>query len=386
MKQALIILVLVFTLLMIWRGYYKYFVVEEVTSSVQMSSPLPPLPKDEPKTEKKYTFEDAVGSISKEVLEKDLRYLASDQLEGRMTGKEGNILAAKHIKEKFEEFGLQTMYHKFTETDINRRIRGVNPGPKNEMGNNFSQNIYAWIEGNDPKLKNEIVVIGAHMDHIGYGPSMSRSRKMAIHPGADDNASGTVALMEIAKAFSLLKDKVKRTVVFQAYSAEEMGLLGSRFYCEKPIFPRDSPSIQKHIFMLNMDMIGYLGKGHHLAAFRSGGSSIDVSRIIKSLDGKYSFADKITGRSTGGSDHASFYNKRVPIAFLHTGSHRHYHTPRDTADKIDYDGLEKVAKYGFELAWRVVQSDITVTFNDGNFRPMSYVHDHGHPEVTFPRN
>jgi Zn-dependent M28 family amino/carboxypeptidase len=225
------------------------------------------------------------------------------------------------------------------------------------------------------------------MDHIGYGPQMSRaSGRREIHPGADDNASGTVALMEIAQAFSMLKGKNKRTVVFQSYSAEEMGLIGSRYYCNNPTFPINSPNLQKHIFMLNMDMVGYLGKGKYDAGFSAGESSVDISTIINELGGKYSFAKSVTSRGSGGSDHASFYNKKIPIAFLHTGLHSYYHTPDDTADKINYAGVEKVAKYGFELAWKIVQSDNSPRFNYGTFKAMEYTHDHGHSETPFPKH
>lgn len=329
-----------------------------------------PEPEPEPEPDP-YTFEDAVTSITEESLKKDLYYLASDELEGRMSGKRGNVIAAKFIKDKFESFGLKTMYHRF-------RIRRMNSGPKNERGDDFTQNIYGWIEGNDPELKDEIVVIGAHMDHIGYGPSMSRWGGGRIHPGADDNASGTVALLEIAEAFSMMKDRVKRTIVFQAYSAEEMGLIGSRYYCNNPEFPIYNPSMKKHVFMLNMDMIGHLGQGRFATSFFDGNSSIDIDRYIRELNEKYSFARSITGRRGGGSDHACFYNKRVPVAFLHTGGHSHYHKPSDTPDRINYSGMEKVARYGFELAWKVVQSEASPTFNHGGFKELPYIHDHGH--------
>lgn len=337
---------------------------------------LPPVQPPEPEAPKEATVDDALASITTEELKKDLYYLASQELEGRMSGKKGNVVAAEYIKNKFETFGLPAMYHQFS---INR----LNPGPNREQGDNFTKNIYAYIEGSDPVLKNEIVVVGAHMDHIGYGPSMSRSRKIAVHPGADDNASGTVALMEIAQAMSMLKGKVKRTVVFQAYSAEEMGLIGSRFYCENPLFPRDKPSIKNHVFMLNMDMVGYLGKGRYFASFESGNSSIDIRKIIDELDKKYTFAKKITSHGTGGSDHASFYNKRVPVAFLHTGLHEYYHTPEDTPDKINYEGVQQVAKYAFELAFRVANDDSRPSFNHEGFKAMTYDHDHGHPESHF---
>jgi len=215
-----------------------------------------PIKQNEPKIEKidskpKNTIEEAISGISSKNLKQDLDYLASKELEGRMSGKKGNVIAAEFIKKKFDSFGLKTFYQKFS-------IRKTNFGPKNESGDDFTQNIYAIIKGNDENFKDEIVVIGAHMDHIGYGPSMSRTpNRREIHPGADDNASGTVALIELAKAFSLIKEDLKRTVVFQAYSAEEMGLIGSRYYCENPLFPEERPDIKKHVFMINLDMVGY---------------------------------------------------------------------------------------------------------------------------------
>jgi len=323
-----------------------------------------------------HTYKDALASITLKELKEDLEYLASDELEGRMSGKKGNVTAAAFIRDQYESFGLETMYDKFG-------IRRLNPGPHREYGDNFTQNVYAWIPGNDPDLKDEIVVIGAHMDHIGYGPSMSRSRRRLIHPGADDNASGTVALLQLAEAFSMIKDKVKRTVVFQSYSAEEMGLLGARHYCNNPVFPLDNPDIRKHVFMLNMDMIGYLDKGTYTAAW-NGNSSIDVMQYIAELNSDYPFAKNITRHRGGGSDHAPFYNKRIPVAFLHTGGHPYYHTPSDTADRINYEGLELVSKYAFELAFKIVQSDDMPVFKTGNFTPMPYVHDHGYGDAPFP--
>jgi len=324
-----------------------------------------------------YTYDDGVNSITHEELKKNLYYLASDELEGRMSGKKGNVVAAEWIKKEFEKYGLKTMYHKF-------KIKRLNSGPKNEQGDDFTQNIYGWIEGNDPVLKNEIVVIGAHMDHIGWGPSMSRSRnRREIHNGADDNASGTVSILEVAQAFGMLKGKVKRTIVIQAYSAEEMGLIGSRFYCSNPVFPIGNPDIKKHVAMINLDMVGYLGKGVYFAGFHSGESSIDITKYINQLNNNYTFARRITSRGSGGSDHACFYNKRVPVAFLHTGGHSYYHTPDDTPDKINYDGLEKISKYCFELAWKIAQTDAPPRFNDASFKELPYTHDHGNPEIPF---
>ena len=268
-----------------------------------------PTPTPPPQPPKEFTYEDALASINADSIKKMVYYLASEELEGRMSGKKGNVIAADYLKKEYDSYGLPTMYHRFS-------IDRLNSGPKKEIGDDYTQNVYAWILGEDQK---QIVVVGAHMDHIGYGPSMSRSRQIAIHPGADDNASGTAALLAVAKAFSMVKGKLKRTIVFQSYSAEEMGLIGSRFYCNNPVFPLQSPNINSHIFMLNYDMVGTLGSGIWSTGFYSGNSSLEITKYIRELDQKYSFAKDITSQGSGGSDHASFYNKRVPVAFLHTG-------------------------------------------------------------------
>lgn len=347
---------------------------DEVVEKPRLPAPTPDY-RPEPEAPKAISVRDAIDSISKDDLRRNLTYLASDELEGRMSGKKGNKIAAEFMKKEFEKLGLPTEYHKFP-------IRRMNPGPKNELGDDFTQNVYAWIDGSDPAVKDEVVVVGAHMDHIGYGPSMSRWGGNRIHPGADDNASGSVALLEIAKAFSKLKGQNRRTVVFMAFSAEEMGLKGSLHYVNNPIFPKGNPDLKKHVFMLNMDMIGYLGKGQTLA-FNDGNSSPDIGEIIKGLSNKYNFASTITYRGASGSDHAPFYNKKVPVAYLHTGLHKHYHTPSDTADKINYEGLERVARYGFELAWVVTNATDKPQFDYGSFTEMDYDHDHGQKELPF---
>jgi hypothetical protein len=338
-------------------------------------NPFEEIIKQENKKEEKpkLTVAEAVSKIDRISLKENVEYLASNELEGRMSGKKGNKIAADFIKKRFEKYDLATEYDKFS-------IKRINPGPKNEIGDDFTQNIYTWIEGNDLVLKDEIVVIGAHMDHIGYGPSYSRYGNNRIHNGADDNASGTAALIEIAEAFAAMKGQNKRTVVIMAFSAEEMGLKGSLHYVNNPKFPKGNPDIKKHVFMLNMDMIGYLGKSK-TAVFDDGSSSPDIGFIIKQLSEKYSFAKSVTLRGSGGSDHAPFYNKKIPVAFLHTGLHDYYHTPKDTADRINYDGLEKVTRYGFELAWNVCNAVERVEFDYGSFTEMDYSHDHGQKDM-----
>jgi Zn-dependent M28 family amino/carboxypeptidase len=304
---------------------------------------------------KEHTLDDAINSITKEELKEDLYYLASDDLEGRMTGEKGNELAAEYIKKRLEDCGINVELQKFTAS-----------GRK-------TANVIGWLDGENP---NEIVVIGAHFDHIG-------KKGGQICNGADDNASGTVAVLEIAEAFAMLKGKLKRTVVFQLYSAEEMGLVGSRYYCNNPTFPRGSPNIKNHVFMLNFDMVGYLKRGQYKAIHYTD-SSFDLRRLINDFSDKYPFANGVSKLNGGGSDNASFYNKGVPILWCFTGSHRNYHQPTDTAEKINYDGLEKISKYGFEFAWTITQEDDKLRFNWEGFKEQKSLTDHDNSKTPFP--
>ncbi len=366
MKNKIYLLVILLSILNM--ALFVYSKNEKEQSNI--SIPSLPVEPEKPVIPEEIGLE----SITSEDCKKHVYLLADDKFEGRMSGKKGNVLAAEYIKDEFQSYGLPTMYDRFN-------ISRMNNGPNNETGDDYTQNIYAWIEGQDPVLKNEIVVVGAHMDHIGYGPKMSRSRKIAIHNGADDNASGVAALLEIAQAMSKLK--LRRTVVFQAYSAEEMGLIGSRYYVNNPKFPLENPDIRKHVVMINMDMVGFLNKGFYPTSFLSENSSVDLSEKINELDEKYKFAKKITARGGGGSDHASFYNKRIPVAFLHTGGHSFYHTPEDDPDKLNYVGLEMVSKYAFELILKISEEQEKPEFNHSSFKVLPYVHDHGHSDVKF---
>lgn len=372
MKQILIIGLCVTTLfgvIMISGNLNKD---EKLPSSV-----LEPIDQEETKQPEEIvtqplelSFPEAVDTITSAELKNHVYFLADESLSGRMSGKWGNRYAAGFIRDAFDSYGLKTMFHEFS-------IANVNPEPNNAGDPEpKTNNIYGWVEGSD--LKDEVVIVGAHMDHIGFGPRYSRApNKKQFHPGADDNASGTAALLEIAQAFSTLKGKVRRTVVFQAYSAEEMGLLGSIFYCENPQFPQSSPSMNKHVAMINMDMIGRLRRSTRTLSFEDGRSSADLNSIMRNLNQKYPFGNSVASRGGGGSDHAPFYNKRIPVVFLHTGTHGDYHTPSDTPDKINYDGMQDIARYAFELAWEVSNADNAPKFNKSTYAVMSYDHDHG---------
>jgi Iap family predicted aminopeptidase len=301
------------------------------------------------------TLDDALKSISANQLNEYVVKLTSKEYDGRRSGTPGNAAAAKYIKDTLSEMGLKTEYQKFR---FNQRE---------------TQNVYAWIEGKN----DEIVILGAHYDHLGTG-----------YPGADDNASGTACVMAAAKAYSSLSNGGKpgildRTVVFQLYSAEEWGLHGSRLYCNYPTFPKNKPSLKKHVFMLNLDMVGYLGKGYYRTTFVHD-SAPDVNSIVKKLSVKYPFASSITSKGGGGSDHAPFLNAGIPAAWLHTGQHQYYHKPTDTANRLNYDGMEKISKYAVELTLAIVQTENSPEFNTTGFQTLDYNYDHQLQPMLIP--
>ncbi len=214
------------------------------------------------------------------------------------------------------------------------------------------KNIAGTLDGRGP-LAGEIVVVGAHYDHLGYGGrgSLAKNKEKAIHHGADDNASGTTTLMELARHFGSQPDRQGRRLVFVAFSAEEMGLLGSRHYTNKaPLFP-----LADTVAMVNLDMVGRLSmdpKTQKAKLLVEGtGTAKTFDKLIESLNGTAGFhLIKKTG-GTGPSDHDSFYRKQIPVVFFWTGTHKDYHRPSDTADKINVAGMIRIA----DLAEKVIE-------------------------------
>lgn len=222
-----------------------------------------------------------------------------------------------------------------------------------------TRNVVGVCEGSGD-LKDETVVIGAHYDHLGSGePGSFPGNKGKTHFGADDNGSGTTGLLELARRYGGMKDRKGRRIVFVAFSGEEQGLYGSKFYCKEPPFPLD-----KTAFMLNMDMIGRMAtteitdkdgkpvldpdgkpvKKDRLVVYGTG-TSTGLDKLVDEYNAKPDFKLlKIEGGS-GPSDHTSFYQKKVPVLFFFTGTHKDYHRPTDTPDRINVDGLVKVVDY-----------------------------------------
>jgi hypothetical protein len=207
------------------------------------------------------------------------------------------------------------------------------------------KNIVGVVEGAGPLAK-ETVIIGAHYDHLGHGDAGSRAKgeaRKAIHHGADDNGSGTTTLIELARRLGKVKQRDGRRLVFIAFSGEERGLLGSRYYCNKqPLFPLADTAA-----MVNLDMVGRLrpdpktGKGKLIV--EGLGTAKAFEPLVESLNKKYEFQLAKKKSGTGPSDHDSFYRKQIPVLFMWTGYHADYHLPSDTADKINVAGMARIA-------------------------------------------
>lgn len=213
-------------------------------------------------------------------------------------------------------------------------------------------NVVGYLEGNDSRSKNEIVIIGAHYDHLGMGENGSLSPRPGreIHNGADDNASGTAGLLELAEAFSRRRSDLKRSLVFIAFSGEEQGLLGSRHYVSHPIFP-----LEKTVAMINMDMIGRM-KDKRLIIGGSGSSPVWKELLVR-LNKETGFELKFQDDGFGPSDHSSFYGKDVAVLFFFTGVHQDYHRPSDDYQRIDTASQEKVLKLIYQTVLEVSDFD-----------------------------
>jgi hypothetical protein len=232
-----------------------------------------------------------------------------------------------------------------------------------------SANVAGLLKGSDPRLSNEYVVIGAHYDHLGLGgpESLAAKPEGEIHHGADDNASGTSGLLELARSLAAERVKPKRSIVFVAFSGEELGLLGSGAYTKKPAAP-----LAQTVAMLNMDMIGRLRQG---SLFIGG---VGTSPAWKPLIDKLNNAEAPAAAAGNGSgsrfqlsfgqdgfgpsDHQSFYVRDVPVLFFFTGTHDDYHKPTDTADKINAEGERQVVEFVREAAVAIANEPERIAF------------------------
>ncbi|WP_319590462.1 M28 family peptidase [uncultured Draconibacterium sp.] len=221
-----------------------------------------------------------------------------------------------------------------------------------------TRNVVAMLPGNDETLKDEYVVIGAHFDHLGMGGPGSGSRAIdtvAVHNGADDNASGVSAVIQLAEKLAG-DNSNKRSVIFVAFGAEEMGLLGSKEFTMKSPVETD-----KMVAMFNFDMIGRLKEDNSL---NIGGTKTaeETEDLLNELNPDFTLA--FTGEGIGPSDHASFYLQDIPVIYISTGAHPDYHTPQDDAELINFEGAQKVMDYSAALVDDVVNRAEKLTYQE----------------------
>lgn len=279
------------------------------------------------------------AEITEGELKNHISFLISDKNQGRYPGEKGTKRVVKYIKNEFKQIGIQPINYKYKQffkaklrTDDTLKIQEVK-----------TCNIIGFIEGNDPVLKNEYIVLGAHYDHLGLGGPSSKSKKRGVvYHGADDNASGTAALLEIAEKLISKQGELKRSLIFIAFGAEEQGLLGSKYFVQNPLVPLSQIKL-----MINMDMVGRLNAKKHIYMGGAGTFPNGVN-FMTNLGKSLGFNPIVHEGSIGGSDHVSFYKAGISVLGMHTGGHPQYHTPEDTLELINLEGEKQVCEYIFQ--------------------------------------
>ena len=283
----------------------------------------------------------------------DIAYLASDALEGRLTGTAGNDSAAAYIARRFAALGLKAPYPGYLQKFTARSAAAAHTG---DTAGKATQNVVAIIEGTDPALRDEYIVIGAHHDHLGRSTvsALDPDARDAIRNGADDNASGTAAVMELARLFAI--HKPKRSVIFATFSGEEQGLLGSQFFVDNPPVP-----LAKINAMLNFDMVGRM-KDNGLMVFGTATATELASLIDSANAGAVPLKVTGSGDGFGSSDHSSFYAKEIPVLHFFTDLHEDYHRATDDIEKINLGGQARVVDLAYRIASRIDTRPARLTY------------------------
>jgi Zn-dependent M28 family amino/carboxypeptidase len=278
--------------------------------------------------------------ISEKQMKKDVSYLASDKLEGRNTGSEGEALAAEYVANRFEKLGLapkgtDNYYQVFTFTPQ----KNPHMVSEEEVAQESGKNVIGYLDNGAPTT----IIIGAHFDHLGYGGKGSGSMSTdegQIHNGADDNASGVAMLLQLAANLKGVADN--NNYLFIAFSGEEKGLFGSNYFCKNPTI-----DLSRVDYMINMDMVGRLNDENSLAVYGVGTSPVWKENLER--DNTYGFKLIYEESGVGPSDHTSFYLQDLPVLHFFTGQHEDYHKPSDDADKINYKGMVIIASYIYDV-------------------------------------
>jgi hypothetical protein len=224
-----------------------------------------------------------------------------------------------------------------------------------------TRNVVMVLPGTDKVLKNEYVVLGAHFDHLGMGGTGSGSRvpdTVAVHYGADDNASGVGMIIELAEKLAANSQSHKRSIVVLAFSGEEMGLLGSKKYVENP-----GIDLNKVNAMVNMDMVGRLNE-NSMVQIGGVGTAEPFKKMLTTANDTTILKLSLSDEGYGPSDHASFYGKNIPVLFISTGAHLDYHTPADTYGKINYEGMVKIANLSYPVISDLANMDSKLQFKE----------------------
>lgn len=293
-----------------------------------------------------------ISSITANELKTHLYIVADDEMEGRETGSAGQKRAGNYLINQYVKNGIP--FPKGA-TSFYQHIPAAYLNAKRDEGLQDSENIWAYIEGSEKP--EEIVVISAHYDHVGV-------KNGEVYNGADDDSSGTVALLEIAQAFEIAKKDghgPKRSILFLHVTGEEHGLHGSRFYSENPLFP-----LANTIADINIDMIGrrdeaHAGTNNYVYLIGADRLSTDLNTICLNANDKYIHLDLDFKYNDPmdpqhfyeRSDHYNFAKNGIPSVFIFNGVHADYHQKSDTPDKIEYDALAKRAQLAFTVAWEL---------------------------------
>jgi hypothetical protein len=303
----------------------------------------------------------------------DIKFLTQDQLQGRATGSPGADSAAAYLARRFSEVGLQPAaggwFQSFT---IGRDAPAARQARARSL---TGKNVVGILPGRDPVLRNQTVVLGAHYDHLGLGGfgSLDPDSNGRVHNGADDNASGIAGLIQVAAR--LAASPPARTVVFIAFSGEELGLLGSAHYVKEPIYP-----LAGTLAMVNLDMIGRLRNGRLIVY--GARTAQEFPALLDSLNWYAGFDLKPQGDGYGPSDQSSFYGAKRPVLHLFTDLHEDYHRTTDDWQKVNLDGLKRVADFTLGLVTALANRPKPLTFLELPTSPA--VHATELPGTTTP--
>jgi hypothetical protein len=301
-------------------------------------------------------------------IQRDIVYLADDRLEGRGTGTAGNDSAAAWIARRDAALGLRALHVDTSRTECRAGAipascrtylqRFVARGPELAHSGRpdgvATQNVVALVPGREPALAGQYVVLGAHFDHLGRSTigAMDPEAGNAIRNGADDNASGTAAVLELARL--LAAHPARRSVVIVHFSGEELGLLGSQWFVEHPPVPLDSVDA-----MINFDMVGRL-KNDRLIVYGVN-TATEMPAIVQGANIAPAFDLKAVGDGYGPSDQSSFYAKGIPVLHFFTDLHEDYHRATDDADKIDSVGAARVVAMAERVVRDIADRDARLT-------------------------